>query len=301
MFTQLKNYIILNDNVWHQSNKNQRKCSGKQKVQQFNHINAQNANYAIVATIASNVKLASISLSQYKNQNNKKNQKMRRRKNYLENSFDSKFITISELAQQDLKNFVDQRFKQQQKLTLQEICMIFYQLLNGLEYIHDQNFIHRDISPQNILVFQDQIIKICDFGFVSYGEQTNANVGKQDFVAPEVYSGNQNYNKSIDIWSLGLTLYYLCTGSTKYNSRSANIFAREQNHIVLPEVYKDLQALFDKMMQLETQNRPSASQLKEELMAIIDEGSPNFQKYQSSLLTHQMNQHKKQNPAMEYV
>ncbi|CDW80613.1 serine threonine-protein kinase [Stylonychia lemnae] len=204
-------------------------------------------------------------------------------------STDNKFISISELAQQDLKAFVEQR---QKKLTTQEISMIFLQIVNGLEYIHDQNFIHRDISPQNILVFQDSIIKICDFGFASYGDQTSSSVGKQEYIAPEVLPGNQNYNKSIDIWSLGVTLYYLCTGSTLCDRGLINVVARGQNHIDLPLEHKIFQPMFDQMLQLKPQNRPSASKIKEDLMNIIDEGSPIYQNYQSSLLTHLMNQHK---------
>ncbi|CDW78633.1 serine threonine-protein kinase [Stylonychia lemnae] len=204
-------------------------------------------------------------------------------------STDNKFISISELAHQDLQDFVAQR---QKKLTTQEISMIFLQIINGLEYTHDQNFIHRDISPQNILVFQDQLIKICDSGLASYGDQSSLLVGKQDFVAPEIYFGSKNYNKSIDIWSLGITLYYLCTGSTYCNGELVNAVAREQNHIELPPEHKILQAFFDQMIQVDPSKRLSASKIKEDLMNIIDEGSPIFQKYQSSLLTYLMIQQK---------
>ncbi|CDW77082.1 UNKNOWN [Stylonychia lemnae] len=89
-----------------------------------------------------------------------------------------------------------------------------------------------------------------------------------------------------------MTIYYLCTGSTKYNQENANVIARENKHIELPKEYNKIQTLFDKMIQLEAQNRPSASQLKEDLMKFIDEESPIFQNYQSSLLTHLMNQRK---------
>ncbi|CDW77306.1 UNKNOWN [Stylonychia lemnae] len=132
-------------------------------------------------------------------------------------SNESEFITISELAEEDLYHFVQNRFNERNSLTCQQVSMILLQILNALEYIHNKNFIHRDISPQNILVFEDQSIKICDFGFVSYGEQTQNLVGKLDYIAPEVSSyEDQSYGNSIDIWSLGIVLYYLCTGST-YN------------------------------------------------------------------------------------
>ncbi|CDW74839.1 serine threonine-specific protein kinase [Stylonychia lemnae] len=201
-------------------------------------------------------------------------------------STDNKFIIISELAQQDLKKFVDTRFKQNNKLTVEEITMILIQVLNGLEYIHNENFIHRDISPQNILVFKDQTIKICDFGFASYGEQTNANVGKQEYMAPEVNNGNQNYNKSIDIWSLGIMLYYLCTGSTNYQGKSVNNLAREQKRIYLPQEHQQFQKIFDSMIRINPSNRPTATHLKDEFMTFIDQSHITFQKYQTSLLTH---------------
>ncbi|CDW78049.1 cmgc cdk [Stylonychia lemnae] len=206
-------------------------------------------------------------------------------------STDNKFIIVSELAHQDLENFVDRRFQRQQQLTNQEISMILLQILNGLEYIHEKNFIHRDISPQNILVFKGQVIKICDFGFVSYGDYTNANIGKLDYMAPEVNYGNQNYNNAIDIWSLGITLYYICTGSKIFKEQSVNNLARDQKSIELPSQHSQFQEMFEQMIQLNPNNRPTATQLKEDLMKFIDENNLDLQKYQSLLLSHLTIQH----------
>ncbi|CDW74837.1 camk family protein kinase [Stylonychia lemnae] len=207
-------------------------------------------------------------------------------------STDNKFIIISEFAPQDLEKFVERRFQIQQQLTNHEISMILLQILNGLEYIHAQNFIHRDISPQNILVFKDQIIKICDFGFVSYGDQTNANIGKQEYMAPEVNYGNQNYNNAIDIWSLGITLYYICTGSIIFKGESVNYLAKDQKRIELPAEHSQFQEMLEQMIQINPDNRPTATQLKEDLMKFIDENNSDLKKYKNLLLLHLTNQHK---------
>ncbi|CDW76125.1 camk family protein kinase [Stylonychia lemnae] len=207
-------------------------------------------------------------------------------------STDNKFIIISELAEIDLQKFVEQRIQLKDMLTSQEISIIFLQLLNGLEYIHDQGFIHRDISPQNILVFKDQIIKICDFGLASYSDITNAKVGKQDYIAPEVNNSHQNYTKQIDIWSLGITLYYLCTGSTLYEGKAVNSLARDQKYIELPQEHQQFQAIFDKMILLDPYKRPTTTELKEDLMKLIDEDSEFSQNYHTALLGNQLNQYK---------
>ena len=76
------------------------------------------------------------------------------------------FITVSEIAQEDLKSF---RSKQGNMTTV-KISDIMLQICLGLQHTHRKGMIHRDISPDNVLVFEDgEIIKISDFGIASFG------------------------------------------------------------------------------------------------------------------------------------
>merc|ERR1712159_644133 len=91
-----------------------------------------------------------------------------------------------------------------------QALLIFTQLLNALQHLHDQNVVHRDVKPSNILLLQNgsgMKVKLGDFGIskVLQGgsmEMLHTTVGTPQYVAPEVWEGN-GYNKACDMWSLG--------------------------------------------------------------------------------------------------
>ncbi|CDW72839.1 protein kinase domain containing protein [Stylonychia lemnae] len=73
---------------------------------------------------------------------------------------------------------------------------------------------NQNISPDNILVFDDKTFKIIDFGIVSHGQSTQMGAGKVDYMAPEIYfMKKDSYDKMIDVWSIGVLLYFVCTGN----------------------------------------------------------------------------------------
>ena len=87
-----------------------------------------------------------------------------------------------------------------------EAARVFRPLLKALNHIHEQNIIHRDIKPGNILFTKEGDIKLIDFGIAITAYQKNQErTGTALYVAPEVLE--KNYGKEVDIWSLGVTLY----------------------------------------------------------------------------------------------
>ena len=89
----------------------------------------------------------------------------------------------------------------------QKVKAIMYQLCSGLNYIHRNRIIHRDIKPQNILVDNKGGVKIADFGLArSYAfplRHYTRDVVTWWYRAPEIFMGCTNYTPAIDIWSLG--------------------------------------------------------------------------------------------------
>jgi serine/threonine protein kinase len=101
--------------------------------------------------------------------------------------------------------------------------------LKGLEFMHSLKIIHRDIKPENILLNKDSsgnlIPKISDFGLAkSYNNaggssftQARMAMGTLFFMAPEQMTDAKNVDERADIYSLGVSLYYLLTGKYPYN------------------------------------------------------------------------------------
>lgn len=100
--------------------------------------------------------------------------------------------------------------KTNQELSDDHYKFIIYQILRALFFLHSANVIHRDIKPSNILINEDCIIKLCDFG-LSRNLESNEQMALTEYVvtrfyrAPEVMLCSHQYSKSIDIWSAGCT------------------------------------------------------------------------------------------------
>lgn len=95
-----------------------------------------------------------------------------------------------------------------------EWCKI---LLTGLKHIHRYGFIHCDIKPDNILVLGDRTIVLADMGLLTilHGKYERS-VGTSSYRAPEVWNKGEK-SSSLDIWSLGLTFYYLVQGEDLFH------------------------------------------------------------------------------------
>ena len=96
-----------------------------------------------------------------------------------------------------------------------KIANIVLQIANGLKYLHKFGIIHRDLKPDNIMIEQNNNeVKIMDFGLskiASKEEKLNEGFGTLYYAAPELIQNNP-YNKEVDVWSLGVILYYMFTG-----------------------------------------------------------------------------------------
>ena len=95
------------------------------------------------------------------------------------------------------------------------------QLLTALSYVHSQQIAHRDVKPENLLVWtssvEPEVLKLCDFGLAhtcSRLEGCTTFIGSADYLAPEVwhYAAGRTYGFACDIWSCGVVAYALFDG-----------------------------------------------------------------------------------------
>ena len=115
-----------------------------------------------------------------------------------------------------------------------------YQIIEGLKYLNDNNIIHRDLKPQNILIDENNNIKICDFGFsrkFNDTEMLQTLCGSPLYMAPEIIK-HKIYNNKSDIWSFGIIIYQILTGKLPYKANTMYELFKNINNlsIIYPDV-----------------------------------------------------------------
>jgi len=150
------------------------------------------------------------------------------------------FIVMEYIEGKNLKDLL----KKRGKLTVTEVVDIMSQIADGLSVAHDSYIIHRDIKPQNIMILENGLVKITDFGIAmamnaTQLTQTNSVMGSVHYLPPEQASGKGSTLKS-DIYSMGILMYELLTGKLPYRGDNAVEIALKHLKEPLPSIREEL-------------------------------------------------------------
>lgn len=140
-----------------------------------------------------------------------------------------------------------QLLKKRESLTLTEVIDIMTQLTDGIAHAHESYIIHRDIKPQNIMIEDNGLIKITDFGIAmalnaTQLTQTNSVMGSVHYLPPEQASGKGATIKG-DIYSLGILMYELLTGNVPFKGDNAVEIALKHMKDKIPSIRKQNPAI----------------------------------------------------------
>ncbi len=184
-----------------------------------------------------------------------------------------------------------QLLKKRGKLTLSEVIDIMTQITDGMSVAHDSYIIHRDIKPQNIMILENGMIKITDFGIAmalnsTQLTQTNSVMGSVHYLPPEQANGKGATLKS-DIYSMGILMYELLTGKLPYRGDTAIEIALKQLKEPLPSIKDEVPNLpqsVENIIIKATAKNPKnryqdAREMHDDLVTCLDESRVNEKPY----------------------
>ena len=119
------------------------------------------------------------------------------------------------------KNLLELLQEHPQGLDPNLIRHLIYQLCKAIKYMHDQNIIHRDVKPENLLITENMELKLCDFGFArlisgTCTEKLTDYVATRWYRAPELLLTQGEYGKEVDYWAIGCIMGELVDGNPMF-------------------------------------------------------------------------------------
>ncbi|XP_065739834.1 serine/threonine-protein kinase MARK1 isoform X6 [Phocoena phocoena] len=143
----------------------------------------------------------------------------------------------------------------------------FRQIVSAVQYCHQKCIVHRDLKAENLLLDADMNIKIADFGFsneFTVGSKLDTFCGSPPYAAPELFQGKKYDGPEVDVWSLGVILYTLVSGSLPFDGQNL----KELRERVLRGKYRipfymstDCENLLKKLLVLNPIKRGSLEQI----------------------------------------
>ena len=122
------------------------------------------------------------------------------------------FLIIMEYCEGgELFNYIVKK----KRLSEDESSYFFFQLINGIEYIHSKGIAHRDLKPENLLLGKNKILKIIDFGLSNFYDgqkRLQTPCGSPCYASPEMVKGKKYDGFNIDIWAIGVILFAMLCG-----------------------------------------------------------------------------------------
>lgn len=180
-----------------------------------------------------------------------------------------------------------QLLKKREKLTITEVVDIMLQVTEGMSQAHDSYIIHRDIKPQNIMILENGLVKITDFGIATALNgtqltQTNSVMGSVHYLPPEQAEGKGATIRS-DIYSMGILMYELLAGTLPFKGDNAVEIALKhlkepvpsiKNYI--PNIPQSVENIIIKSTAKNPDNRyADAAEMYEDLKTCLDESRTN--------------------------
>lgn len=146
------------------------------------------------------------------------------------------YLVMEYVKGMDLKRYIQTHYP----IMYATVVDIMEQILSAVALAHEHRIIHRDLKPQNILIDEDGVVKITDFGIaIALSEtsitQTNTMLGSVHYLSPEQARGSMATNQS-DIYAVGVILYEMLTGNVPFDGESAVTIALKHFQEEIPSV-----------------------------------------------------------------
>ncbi|XP_072970878.1 serine/threonine-protein kinase STY8-like isoform X2 [Typha angustifolia] len=182
------------------------------------------------------------------------------------------FIVTEYMARGSLYNFLHGRHN---GLELPLLLKISLDISRGMDYLHQNNIIHRDLKTANLLMNEDHVVKVADFGVARFQDQggvMTAETGTYRWMAPEVLN-HQPYDHKADVFSFAIVLWELVTAKIPYNTMTPLQAAYRVRQGMRPELPEDTDPKLLELMQrcwdTVPAMRPSFSEITVELEELL--------------------------------
>lgn len=142
---------------------------------------------------------------------------------------------------------------------------MFRQILEAVQYCHDNNIVHRNIKASNILLDGRWNAKLCDFGLAVQtlpGQKLIEFCGTLPYCAPEFFQAEEYEGRPVDIWSMGVLLFFMVTGRLPFLGTSFADVRRQitaANFSIPPHVANDIFNVIVEMLMINPSRRPPST------------------------------------------